>query len=182
VKKRFHLAFVLMLGTIGIPFAPTLTLQSVSAGLADLENVTPAAVNETMPVYDPPKERTRGGRLSSITRGTHDQVALVALAPNHVGLTKHKQPNLYWYLSKPTTSPIEFTFIDSRAIAPVVETRLTPPKAAGIQAIRLADYGVSLVPGVVYRWFVALVRDPEASSRDIVAGAVLEHVDYIEAL
>jgi hypothetical protein len=106
----------------------------------------------------------------------------MVLAPDHLGLTKSKLPVLYWYLSKPTELPVEFSLVDSRAIAPILEVRLPSPHEAGVHAIRLSDYKVSLVPGVPYRWFVSLIRDPEASSRDIVAGAVFEHVTMIEAL
>jgi hypothetical protein len=141
------------------------------------------AINAAMPLYVPPKGSAAGGRFSdSSRRGTHDVPTLIALAPNHVGLTKHKQPTLYWYLSKPTTYSIVFTLVDSHAIEPVLETRLNSPKGPGIQAVRLSDYGISLVPGVPYRWFVAAMPDRDPSSRDIIAGALIEHVDYVEAL
>jgi hypothetical protein len=150
---------------------------------AALDSVPPAPADQRLPLYKPPKDSKPGGRVSSITRGKHDDAPVVlALAPDHVGLSKQVQPVLYWYLSKPTTYRIEFTLVDSRAIAPMIETVLTPPHEAGIHAIRLADYGISLEPGVTYRWFVSVIRDPNASSRDVVAGAVLEHVTLVEAL
>ena len=150
-------------------------------GIAAEEPPAPP-INPTMPFYVPPKGSAIGGRFSDSSRGSHDVITLMVLAPDHVGLTKHKQPTLYWYLSRPTTYSIMFTLVDSESIAPVLETRLNSPKSPGIQAIRLSDYGINLVPGVSYRWFVSAMPDRDPSSRDIVAGAVIEHVDYVEAL
>jgi hypothetical protein len=145
--------------------------------------VSATVINPAMPLYNPPKGSVAGGRFSDgSARGSHDIPTLMVLAPNHVGLTKHKQPTLYWYLSRPTTYSIEFTLVDSREIAPLLEIRLNSPKGAGIHAIRLSDYGISLAPGVPYRWFVTVMRDREPSSRDVVTGAIVERVDYVEAL
>lgn len=148
--------------------------------------VDPAASSpeeQRLPLYKPPKDSKPGGRVTSTTRGKQDDAPTVlALAPDHVGLSKQVQPVLYWYLSKPTNYRIEFTLVDSRAIAPVIETVLPPPHEAGIHAIRLTDFGIRLEPGMTYRWFVSVIRDPNASSRDIVAGGVLEHVTMVEAL
>ncbi|HEY3197303.1 MAG TPA: DUF928 domain-containing protein [Nitrospirales bacterium] len=145
--------------------------------------VSATAINPAMPLYNPPKGSAAGGRFSdSSARGNHDIPTLMVLAPNHIGLTKNRQPTLYWYLSRPTTYSIEFTLVDSREIAPLLEIRLNSPTGAGIHAIRLSDYGISLAPGVPYRWFVTVMRDREPSSRDVVTGAVVERVDYVEAL
>ena len=42
---------------------------------------------------------------------------------------------------------------------------------AGIQAVRLAEHGVKLLPGTNYHWFVSLVLDPERRSKDFTVGA-----------
>jgi hypothetical protein len=104
------------------------------------------------------------------------------LAPDHTGLTAQEQPALYWYLSKPTTYPIEFTLRDDRAIQPLIEKRLKGPIQPGLQRVRLADYGIRLSPGVPYRWFVALVVDPDNRSRDILSGGTIERIALPEAL
>ena len=135
-----------------------------------------------MPLYRPPKGSVPGGRLKGSTRGGTDLPVLQVLAPNHVGLTRQQHPVLYWYLSKVTKYPVEFTLVDSRAMDPIIETRLRQPSEAGIQQIRLKDFDVSLEPGVPYRWFVTLVVDPFNASRDFIAGAIIERVDYVESL
>jgi len=125
-------------------------------------------------VYNPPKRGVPGGRVGGGTRGGESGPVMLPLAPDHVGLTTQTQPTLYWYLSKPTNYPIEFTLVDVKATTPILERRLSSSNQAGIQAIRLADYGISLVPGVTYRWYVSLIYGSEASSRDLVAGGAME--------
>ena len=57
-------------------------------------------VSQPSPVYKPPQLGAPGGRVGGGTRGIGgDALSLVALAPNHVGLTTQVQPTFYWYLS-----------------------------------------------------------------------------------
>jgi hypothetical protein len=135
-----------------------------------------------LPIYRPPKGIVPGGRLKGGSRGGKDFPVVQVLAPNHVGLTRLSQPVLYWYLSKVTSYPLEFTLVDSRAIQPIVEISLPQPKEPGVQRILLRDYGVALDPGVPYRWFVTLVVDASNPSKDITAGGIIERVDYVESL
>ncbi len=134
-----------------------------------------------VPVYKPRKQSTPRGRVGGGIRGG-DAPALYVLAPDHVGFTKDEQPPLYWYLSKTTSLPLEFTLIDTRAIRPLLETRLKPPVQPGVQRVQLKDFGLKLEPGVQYKWFVTMVLGPEASSKDIVAGGTIERLSLIEAL
>jgi hypothetical protein len=129
-----------------------------------------------MPVYTPPPRGAPGGRVGGSTRGIGTPPTLSVLAPDHTGLTTQEQPSLYWYLSKPTTYPVELTIIDNRAIQPLLERRLSGSLQPGVQRVRLADYGVRLSLGVPYRWFVALVVDPDNRSRDIIAGGAIERI------
>jgi hypothetical protein len=89
---------------------------------------------------------------------------------------------LYWYLSKPTSYPVEFTISDDRGRQPLLERRLSGPVQPGVQRVRLADYGVRLAVGVPYRWSIALVVDPGNRSRDIIAGGTIERIAPPEAL
>jgi hypothetical protein len=142
---------------------------------------SPAAVD--MPMYKPPPRGAPGGRVGGSSRGLEDRLPMLSvLAPDHTGLTVQEQPSLYWYLSKSTIYPIELTIIDDQTIRPLVESRLSGPIQPGIQRVRLADYGMRLSPNVPYRWFVALVVDPENRSRDIVAGGTIKRIAPPEAL
>ena len=48
---------------------------------------------------------------------------------------------------------------------------------AGIQRVRLSDYGVKLIPGERYNWSIALVLDPKRRSKDIIAMGAIERVE-----
>jgi Domain of Unknown Function (DUF928) len=135
-------------------------------------------IRDKMPVYKPPLRGAPGGRLGGGTRGGGDQSLLVsAFAPDHLGLTSHEQPSLYWFLSAPTKYPIKFTLIEAKAQKPLVEIPISHAIQPGVQAVRLADYNVRLKTGVQYQWYVAVVTDPEQRSKDIISGGEIERVD-----
>ena len=134
-----------------------------------------------LPIYKPRKQSTPKGRVGGGIRGG-DGPALYVLAPDHVGFTKDEQPSLFWYLSKTTSLPLEFTLIDGRAVKPVLETKLKAPAQPGVQRISLKDLGIKLEPGVQYKWFITLQVGAEASSKDVVAGGTIERIPFIEAL
>lgn len=129
-----------------------------------------------MPVYTPPPRGAPGGRVGGSTRGAGMMPILSALAPDHTGLTVQEQPSLFWYLAGATTYPVELTITEDRAIQPLIETRISGPLQPGVQRVRIADYGMRLSPGVPYRWFVALVVDPNSRSRDNIAGGTIERI------
>jgi hypothetical protein len=131
---------------------------------------------DSTPVYKPPLRGSPGGRVGGGTRGAslESLVSLSVLVPDHVGLTLQSQPHLYWFISKKTPHPIEFTITEKDAVKPLLEARLRPLERAGIQCIRLADHGVRLRPNVPYKWFVAVVTDPDHRSRDILSGGMIE--------
>jgi len=131
------------------------------------------------PVYKPPLRGSPAGRVGGGTRGMteRESFSLQVLAPDHIGLTVHDQPSLYWYVSKQIAHPIELTVIERNAVAPLIEKIVKGPEKGGIQAIRLADYGVHLRRDVPYKWFVTLVTDPDHRSKDIMAGGIITLVE-----
>jgi len=143
------------------------------------KSVTPVG----LPIYRPPLRGAPGGRVGGGTRGIGDEfITLLVLAPNHVGLTVQGQPTLYWYLSKPTNLPIEVTIIEDQAIYPLLEKQIRVPIQPGINCIRLADYGVLLLPGESYRWFIAAIPAADRRSKDIIAAGFIERSETPEAL
>ena len=139
------------------------------------------AADAAVPVYNPPSRGAPGGRIGGGTRGGGQNVfVLSVLAPDHSAFTTSEQPSLYWYISKPTSMPIELTVMDPQGVKPILETQLAPPTKPGIQRVRLADYNVHLAPGAAYRWFVAVVPDADRRSKDILAGGAIERVDLQE--
>jgi uncharacterized protein DUF928 len=183
--KTLRLAVVFIAGLmLGVPtWGITADAQTKPAAPETIEKGdTKSLASGVMPLYRPPQGSVPGGRLKGGIRGGKEAPVLQVLAPNHVGLTRQKQPTLYWYLSKPVTHPIEFTLVDSRKIPPLVETRLPAPSVAGVQSIQLKDYGISLEVGVPYRWFVSVMPDPDNPSKDITAGSIIERVSYLEGI
>jgi hypothetical protein len=148
----------------------------------DLESSKKPITTVSMPVYKPPLRGAPGGRIGGGSRGVEKELtAPSVLAPDHVGLTFQEQPNLYWYLPKSTSYPIEVTIIEDQAVYPLVEKRINLPVKPGIQHISLKEYDVHLSIGKQYRWFVALVSDPDHRSRDIVAGGIIERIELPES-
>ena len=131
-----------------------------------------------IPVYKPPLRGSPGGRVGGGTRGIslEPPVSLSVLVPDHVAVTLQSQPHLYWFISRKTTHPIEVTITEKDAVKPVLEARLKPPEKAGFQCIRLADHGIQLRRNVPYKWFVAVLTDPDRRSRDTLSGGMIEVV------
>ena len=102
--------------------------------------------------------------------------SLVVFASEATGLTIHAQPSLYWFLSKKTDRPIEFTLTDPRAIQPVIRTILGGSHVADVHELSLAEHGVELKPGVQYEWAVSLVNDPRRRSRDVVSSGTISRI------
>ncbi len=124
-------------------------------------------------VYKPPLRGTPagGGRIAAAVRGKGvDGPTLIALAPNDVGAVSREQPVIYWYISRPATSVIEFTLNDEMHQTTLIDARLPSPAKAGTYAVRLSDYNAKLSPGVVYKWFVTLQTDPSQPAKDVYSG------------
>jgi hypothetical protein len=133
--------------------------------------------------YKPPLRGKPGKRVGGASRGMDDgALHLLALSPDHTGLTVEKQPALYWYISKPTATRIEITLNDERSVNPLLEIEIGTPDRGGIHGIRLSDYNISLLPGKEYQWFIAVVTDPEQRARDIVDTGMIERVRLPEKL
>ena len=181
MKPRTLTTSLAMAGvTIGLLAAPVIIGPQ---GITDQNAFAAKKKVRSTPIYKPPKRGAPGGRLGGGTRGfTLESPALVALAPDHVGLTAREQPTLFWYTSKTTDRPFELTLIEDHAINPIVEVTLPPPTQPGVQRIRLSDYGVRLSTGTEYQWFVALVLDENHRSKDILTGGKIERVDLPESV
>lgn len=134
-------------------------------------------------IYTPPKKPTPRARVGGALRGTEgNEPELVALVPDHVGLTVKQTPTLNWYLSKPTVYPLRFTLNDTQKIRPIYEGTLPAPAQAGVQSIDLKALGLTLEPNIQYRWFVSARRNADSYSEDVVAGGMIERCEFSECL
>ena len=156
-----------------------LTVAAVLAGPAVLPAAgqqappAPAAASD-IPSYKPPLRGAPGGRVGGASRGALATVTVSVelVAPeDHTGLTASASPTLYYSVSRAVTEPVKLTISAPMQPMPLVETTIPSPAAAGIQAVRLADYRVQLQPGTVYAWSVSVGFDARSPSRDVVATA-----------
>lgn len=157
-------------------FGPAMT-----PAVADQPAVVQAGPKEDvpLPLYQPPKKLMPRARVGGGLRGTDgNDPVLVALVPDHVGLTVKKTPVLNWFLSKPTTYPLKFTLINIGSVTPLHEGLIPTPAHAGIHSINLKDWDLVLEPDVQYRWYISAVRDPDSPSQDIVAGGMIERCEF----
>ena len=130
-------------------------------------------------IYKPPKRGAPGGREGAGTRGFKEALPTLAiLAPkDHTGLTAQEQPVLYWYLSQETRHPVEVILTDRQSVKPHLAIRLNPPLQPGMQRVRLADYNIHLVPGVLYKWSVSLVPDATQHSYAVMTAGTIERIE-----
>jgi len=158
-----------------------LNLERIIEARAAPSQRTAPPSDRSMPVYHPPKDNVPHARIESGMRGEGgNDLKAVALVPDHVGFTIKKDPTLYWHASHATSFPILFTLTDSRSVRSIAEFELPRPSDAGFQPIRLKDYGISLDPGIQYRWSVSIQKHPDQPSKDLVTGGMIERIDFNE--
>ena len=113
---------------------------------------TPEPIAPTL-AYLPPTAPVPGIRVDGVHGGESTELPnLFVLAPDHIGLTIHEQPTLYWYLTQSTTEPIDVIMTEEETLRVVLDARLLPPLPAGIHAMSLKDYDVRLLKNVPYQW------------------------------
>ena len=149
-------------------------------------HAVPASSPSPTLAYVPPHRGAPavGRRIGGGTRSFDKQGPVVSvLAPDHVGLTMHDQPALYWFVSETVMTPIEVevTLMEADGVKPIMKAKLPPPIGPGIQRVNLSEHGVHLAPGGQYEWSVALVLDPKRRSRDIVGSGSIERVTTEQA-
>ncbi len=157
---------------------------AAEAPLAEAEKPEPprpvliaALVPTEPPLYAPGALATTASvRIESAARGSGAGApAPQALGPAHVGATAHDSPTLYWFLPEATAHSVELTVTLAGTASPLLETTIPGPLEAGVHRVSLAEHGARLQPELDYRWFVALVLDPERRSRDVVTGAGIRY-------
>jgi hypothetical protein len=138
---------------------------------------------EGLLMYKPPQAGAPTTRTGGGTRGLNaTELQIQVLAPTHTALTNQSQPELYWYLTQAKSHNIEITLVKEGVDQPLLEKQLAPISKAGLQSIRLAEFGVSLQPGEEYRWSVAAINDAEQRSEDTIASATIRYQSPVNPL
>jgi len=167
---------VLSMGLFGPALMPAVADQPAASQPGSTEEVP-------LPLYQPPKKLTPRARVGGGLRGTDGkEPEIVALVPDHVGLTVKQAPSLNWFLSKATSLPIRFTLIDIRSVKPIYEGPIPTPSHVGVQSLNLKELGLTLEPDVQYRWYISAIRNPDSPSQDIVTGGVIERCEFSTCL
>lgn len=170
---------------MGLILSIGLSNPAMIQAVSDQPAVSPSNPTEDvpLPLYTPPKKLTPRARVGGGLRGTDgNDPVLVALVPDHVGLTVKQAPSLNWFLSKPTALPIRFTLTDIRSVKPLYEGPIPTPSQVGIHSLNLKDLGLTLEPDVQYRWYISAVRDPGSPSKDIVTGGMIERCEFSDCI
>jgi hypothetical protein len=137
-----------------------------------------------LPVFIPPPRGAPKMRIGAASRQPFltDAPEVHALVPREAGLTIEEQPVLHWYLSKPTNAAMKASLIAVGSRERLLDTTTEGPFAAGVHALRLADFGVRLDLGTTYQWSVAYLAGSAGKSSDFVAGGGIERVEPSEEL
>jgi hypothetical protein len=109
------------------------------------------------PEYNPPARGAPSGRVGGGTRGLR-VLPLAALAPDHTGLTISAQPALYYFLPANSGVRVALRLASDPNAQPLLDKDFAPPAKTGIQRLELKALGVTLAPGVEYRWTVSDAR------------------------
>ena len=162
-----------ILGIVGIVWSlHGFAQDSRPAAKADDKSASTASIQ-----YAPPKRGAPKGRIGGGTRGDGErELTLAVVAPDHAGLSSSATPQLYWFVSRAVTGPVEASVIEDGASDAIFEGTIPAPQKAGVHMVDLEKLGVKLQPGKEYRWFVSLVRDARARSNDVVASGKVIYV------
>jgi hypothetical protein len=129
--------------------------------------------------YRPPNHGAPKVRVSGGVRGSEQQApTLSVLAPPHVGLTLSGQPTLQWHVDIDTDMTAQITIVRDDALTTVLKQQIAGPLKAGMHSFKLSSTDVTLEPGVVYSWSVALLPAGESRprSQDPFARAAVQRV------
>lgn len=181
--KTFHVTLALcglgMLAAAAVAKDAPVPPKAADAPRPDAAVPAPTARNAGTArqiVFTPPRRGAPRTRTGGGTRTDGAPIDIAVLVPEDTGLTISEQPTLYWQLSQDTQAQFEFVLSDERKVAPLWRQSVTDTFRAGIHALPVSNMNLTLAPGVSYRWFVALVRNPDQRSNDIVSSGTLERV------
>jgi hypothetical protein len=139
-------------------------MKPISLSLILLTTVLSPTFSAQADGFKPPQTGTPESRVGGGTRSitdilkqiepqTTEQIKL--LASNQTGLSSSAAPTLYWYTASVPSQPLEITVQSINEVKPLLKKNIGIIRAAGIQTIRLADYGVKLEKGKNYTWSVS---------------------------
>ena len=123
--------------------------------------------------------------LGSSSSGA-EELELLPLVPNYVGLTSKPHPSLCWILTgePPERATMMLTLNAPDQLKPLVEVQLpSSVLTESYHCVKLKEYGFSLEPNVEYRWSISIVhQDRFLRSGDRVVSGMIERCDVTDCL
>lgn len=147
------------------------------------QKVATSDTQTNSPIYVPPFRGAPSRRIGGGSRSLEvNKPYLTVIAPDHTGLTIQEQPTIYWYISEPSKTSIEFTITREKGDDRFFEVKLPQSIVSGLQSFSLKEHNIKLAPNVEYKWYVSIVPDPKRRSKDIIAGGSIMRITMNEAL
>jgi hypothetical protein len=158
--------------------------QSAREPESPVAMVVASLIPESPLVYTPPRGFADAGlgRFAQGRRSAGSTSTPLALAPEHVGLTVRGSPTLYWFMPERADHRIEFVLAAPDAVEPVFILTTNAPIEPGFHTVPLGDHGVTIEPGVTYRWTVTLVLDEDQRYKDVIGGGAIARIHPSDAL
>ena len=101
---------------------------------------------------------------------------LLPLIPKDTAaLTTHAQPTLFTFISNTTNCEFRVSILEGNQPRPAF-IFATTHAMAGIRRVDLADFGVTLKPGVEYRWMAIARPDSKQRSGDLTASGYIKRI------
>jgi len=149
-------------------------------GIAKAGDAGASSAGHIRLTYTRPKNALGGTRVDGdggSRGGGAKQPSLYVLAPDHTGVTTRAQPSLFWYQSGPAGTRFELTVVEPKKPKPLLKVGADKADQPGIHRLLLSRYNITLTPGVIYRWTIALVPDPANRSQDIIASGTIQRTE-----
>ena len=178
-----------LLLTMVLAVASGLSAQEPATPPKSTEKPEPPAAEAPKPrkrsllKYTPPKDTASGQRIDG-DGGSRSGDKNIKL-PNYLctltpktgpALTVQEDPSLFSYLSDPVNMEFRVTINEPKQSKPAFIFAVSQC-AAGIHRVNLADYGVTLKPGVEYKWTVAVRPDQKNRSQDLPATGLIKRIE-----
>lgn len=172
-QKRGH-GIAKVLGVLGI------AIVALGGGAAEVAAAD--AVGGRTIIYTPPEGATPATRVGGTTRGPSAAPGIAVLAPESTGRTTLAQPTLHWYSPVAIDSPVEVVIVDEATDKTIYEATLEGHIPAGVSALPLGKFRVSLRTDRDYRWSISVVRDRDQRSMDGFASGTIRRTEMPKSL
>lgn len=171
---------------LGAPIAsgeeePTVVRDDIGKPVVTGTTGTNQSLRWDDPTYVKPSIGGPGTTVTGGTRGLATPLPLLLAPVDHMGLTANAQPTLYWRLSQTTPHPVVLVIQAKDAVPTLVNRQLPTLSEAGVHAVDLSEFGVSLQPDVDYEWSIRVVVDPEHPAGDPVAEGTIRRQNLTAA-